>query len=76
VHLESRSRSSIAVHWGTFHLTFEPPLEPRALLRSAIARREKQMDAEEESRRDSDPTVGLPGKFSCVNPGKVVVVIP
>jgi len=37
VHLDVRSRLSIACHWGTFRLADEPPEEPPALLAQELA---------------------------------------
>ncbi|MGH8018858.1 MAG: MBL fold metallo-hydrolase [Opitutaceae bacterium] len=39
VHLDVRSRFSIASHWGTFKLTDEPLAEPPIALRHALARK-------------------------------------
>jgi N-acyl-phosphatidylethanolamine-hydrolysing phospholipase D len=39
IHLDIRSRQSIACHWGTFRLTDEPLNEPPALLRQALSER-------------------------------------
>ena len=36
IHQDIRARRSMAVHWGTFHLTAEPLLEPPELLRAAV----------------------------------------
>jgi N-acyl-phosphatidylethanolamine-hydrolysing phospholipase D len=36
-HEESRSRQSLAIHWGTFKLTLEPQNEPPTRLREAMA---------------------------------------
>lgn len=38
IHLEVRSRWSVAGHWGTFRLTDEPLNEPPARLKQALAR--------------------------------------
>jgi len=35
-HLDVRSKHSVGIHWGTFELTHEPFLEPRALLQEAV----------------------------------------
>jgi N-acyl-phosphatidylethanolamine-hydrolysing phospholipase D len=37
IHLDVRSRLSLACHWGTFRLTDEPLAEPPALLAQALA---------------------------------------
>ncbi len=39
IHLDVRSRQSVACHWGTFRLTDEPLAEPPAVLRRALAER-------------------------------------
>jgi N-acyl-phosphatidylethanolamine-hydrolysing phospholipase D len=39
IHLDVRSRQSVACHWGTFRLTDEPPNEPPAVLQKAMAGR-------------------------------------
>ena len=39
IHLDVRSRFSVAAHWGTFSLTDEPLLEPPASLQLALAER-------------------------------------
>lgn len=39
IHLDVRSRQSVACHWGTFALTDEPPNEPPAALRTELRRR-------------------------------------
>ena len=39
IHLAVGAEQSMAIHWGTFLLTIEPPLEPPALLRAELARR-------------------------------------
>jgi len=36
IHLDVRSRQSVACHWGTFRLTDEPPGEPPVALRQAM----------------------------------------
>jgi N-acyl-phosphatidylethanolamine-hydrolysing phospholipase D len=38
VHRDLGSRVSIAMHWGTFQLTDEPPGDPPALLRDSLAK--------------------------------------
>jgi N-acyl-phosphatidylethanolamine-hydrolysing phospholipase D len=38
VHRDLGSRLSVAMHWGTFQLTDEPPGDPPAVLREALAR--------------------------------------
>jgi N-acyl-phosphatidylethanolamine-hydrolysing phospholipase D len=45
IHQDIRARRSMAVHWGTFHLTAEPLLEPPELLRAAV--REAGLPSEE-----------------------------
>ncbi len=40
IHLEVGAEQSLAIHWGTFPLTIEPPLEPPARLRAELARRD------------------------------------
>ncbi len=39
IHLDVRSRQSVACHWGTFRLTDEPPNEPPAVLQRALSER-------------------------------------
>lgn len=39
IHLDIRSRQSVACHWGTFHLTDEPLGEPPAVLQQALTSR-------------------------------------
>ncbi len=39
IHVEVDAEQSLAIHWGTFLLTIEPPLEPPARLRAELARR-------------------------------------
>ena len=39
IHLDVRSRQSVACHWGTFALTDEPLNEPPQLLERALADR-------------------------------------
>ena len=36
IHKDVRSKKSIQVHWGTFQLSYEPFLEPPALLAEAL----------------------------------------
>jgi N-acyl-phosphatidylethanolamine-hydrolysing phospholipase D len=36
IHLDVRSRTSVAIHWGTFILTDEPLDEPRLRLERAL----------------------------------------
>ena len=36
IHLDIRSRKSVAIHWGTFILTDEPPDEPPQRLKRAL----------------------------------------
>ncbi|NIP14195.1 MAG: MBL fold metallo-hydrolase [Pseudomonadales bacterium] len=45
IHQDIRARRSMAVHWGAFHLTAEPLLEPPELLRAAV--REAGLPSEE-----------------------------
>jgi len=44
IHLEVRSRQSVACHWGTFRLTDEPLGEPPALLRQHLAEQQIEPD--------------------------------
>ena len=37
VHKDVRAQQSLPIHWGTFHLTHDPFLEPPALLKKALA---------------------------------------
>jgi len=39
IHVDVRSRQSVACHWGTFRLTDEPPGEPPVALRMAMIER-------------------------------------
>lgn len=38
IHRDVRSRASFAIHWATFINSYEPYLEPRARLESALQR--------------------------------------
>ena len=44
IHKDVRSKKSIPLHLGTFQLSYEPFLEPRALLAEALKKNELQED--------------------------------
>ena len=44
IHKDVRSKKSIPLHWGIFQLSYEPFLEPRALLAEALKNNELQED--------------------------------
>ena len=44
IHKDVRSKKSIPVHWGTFQLSYEPFLEPPALLAEALKKNELHED--------------------------------
>ena len=44
IHKDVRSKKSIPLHWGTLQLSYEPFLEPRALLAEALKNNELQED--------------------------------
>ena len=44
IHKDVRSKKSIQVHWGTFQLSYEPFLEPPALLTEALKQNELHED--------------------------------
>ena len=44
IHKDVRSKKSIPVYWGTFQLSYEPFLEPPALLTEALKQNELHED--------------------------------
>ena len=39
IHVDIKSRQTLPIHWGTFHLTHEPFLEPPELLQQAVEKK-------------------------------------
>lgn len=92
VHRQVRSRSSIAIHWGTFRLTVEPVLEPCQILSELLMREEiddKSKILKGNSLADSNATGLLQARldenddvandrfpFRCIRPGQVVSYLP
>ena len=44
IHKDVRAKKTIPVHWGTFQLSYEPFLEPPALLAEALKENELHED--------------------------------